>query len=396
MKIVRIIARLNIGGPAIHVVLLTRGLRQRGHEAHLLAGFVPETEGNMEYYAADRGVTFLRVPELVRELSPWNDWLAFCKIYRYLRREKPDVVHTHTSKAGTLGRVAAILAGTPAVFHTFHGSVFDGYFSPAKTRLFLMIERALARFTDRVITVSDSLRKHLSEVYQVAPLEKIEVVRLGFDLKAFAPGFQTAERSSKGYGPRTPVVGWVGRFTEIKDPLLFVEIASALKASGVLAKFIMVGDGPLRQGVEETISKRGLSSDFALPGWLRNMPQIYSGLDLIVSTSVNEGTPVTIIEAMATGCPFVAPKIGGLVDLTEGAPETGEGFEMYANGILVVRRDVKTLVRAVSLLLSDAQLRSSMGQVGSQFALTNFDQDRLVGEMESLYSKFIQSVPSAP
>lgn len=396
MKIVRIIARLNIGGPAIHVVLLTRGLRQRGHEAHLLTGFVPETEGNMEYYAADRGVTFLRVPELVRELSPWNDWLAFCKIYRYLRREKPDVVHTHTSKAGTLGRVAAILAGTPAVFHTFHGSVFDGYFSPAKTRLFLMIERVLARFTDRVITVSDLLRKHLSEVYRVAPLGKIEVVRLGFDLENFASGFQTAERSSKGYGPRTPVVGWVGRFTEVKDPLLFVEVASALKASGVSAKYIMVGDGPLRQGVEETISKRGLSSDFALPGWQRNMPQIYSGLDLIVSTSVNEGTPVTIIEAMATGCPFVAPNIGGLVDLMEGAPETAEGFEMYANGILVVRRDVKTLVRAVSLLLSDAQLRSSMGQVGSQFALTNFNQDRLVGEMESLYSKFIQSVPSAP
>src|SRR5437764_2106084 len=155
MKIVRIIARLNVGGPAIHVVLLTRGFLDRGHESHLVVGPVPENEGSMEYYALDRQVTFTRIPELVRPLSPWKDWVAFCKIYRFLRLEKPDLVHTHTSKAGTLGRVAALLAGAPAIFHTFHGSVFDGYFSPAKTRLFLMIERILARFTDRVITVSD-------------------------------------------------------------------------------------------------------------------------------------------------------------------------------------------------------------------------------------------------
>ena len=344
----------------------------------------------MEYYAKERGVTFGRIPELVRPLSPWNDWIAFCKIYRYLRRERPDVVHTHTSKAGTLGRVAAILAGTPAVFHTFHGSVFDGYFSPAKTRLFLTIERVLARFTDRVITVSDSLRKQLNEVYRIAPLEKIEVVRLGFDLTALAGIAQTPRRGAGQKDRETPVVGWVGRFTEIKDPLLFVELASALKASGVHAKFMMVGDGPLRGSVAQAVASAGLSSDFVLAGWQRDMPQIYSGIDLMVSTSVNEGTPVTIIEGMASGCPFVAPAVGGLVDLTAGSPENGEDLKTYANGILVSRRDAVTLQRAVSLLLSDAALRTRMGRIGHEFALRNFGEDRLVRETELLYGIFVE------
>ena len=396
MKIVRIIARLNVGGPAIHVVLLTRGFQDRGHESHLLVGPVPETEGNMEYYASDCHATFIRIPELVRPLSLWKDWIAFCKIYRFLRSEKPDVVHTHTSKAGTLGRAAAILTGTPVICHTFHGSVFDGYFSPVITRLFLMIERLLARLTDRVITVSDSLRKQLSEVYRIAPREKIEVVRLGFDLAEFSKVAQSGRRWSEGEKLEPSVIGWVGRFTEIKDPLLFVELASALKAAGLSVKFIMVGDGPLRHAAEETISKRGLSRDFVLTGWQRSMPQIYSGIDLIVSTSVNEGTPVTIIEAMATGCPFVAPNVGGLVDLTEGALNHGEDFKTYSNGILVTHRDVKTLERAVALLLSDPQLRTRMGKIGHQFALKNFGQDRLILETEILYRRLLQSKRAVP
>lgn len=390
MKIVRIIARLNVGGPAIHVVLLTRGLLDRGHESHLLVGSVPEGEGSMEYYASDWGVSLTHIPELVRPLSPWKDWIAFCRLYRFLRREKPDIVHTHTAKAGTVGRAAAILAGTPTIFHTFHGSVFDGYFSPAKTRLFLMIERILAIFTDRVITVSDLLKKQLSEVYRIASSDKIEVLRLGFDLTEFGNVARSRRRRAEKGHLEPFVVGWVGRFAEIKDPLLFVELASALKAAHVTAKFIMVGDGPLRPAVEQSISRHGLCSDFVLTGWRRNMPHIYSGIDLIVSTSINEGTPVTLIEAMATGCPFVAPNVGGLADLVTGLPEKYSDFSVYSNGILVSRRDVNSLTRAVSLL-SDPQLQASMGQVGYRFALDNFGQDRLIREMELLYNKVLQS-----
>lgn len=391
MKIVRIIARLNIGGPAVHVVLLTRGFQARGHESHLLAGPVPVTEGNMEYYASDCHVSIERIPELVRPISAWKDWVAFCKIYRFILRERPDVVHTHTSKAGTLGRVAAILARTPVIFHTFHGSVFDGYFSPAKTRLFLFIERCLARFTDRLITVSNSLRGQLSEEYRIAPAEKIEVVRLGFDLRELCTIAESGPRSSREKTATPLVVGWVGRLTEIKDPLLFVDIAAALKSAGISVRFIMVGDGPLRSAVETHISKYGLSAEFTLAGWQRSMPNVYSGMDLIVSTSINEGTPVTIIEAMATGCPFVAANVGGIVDLCTGALDTHEDFDVYSNGILVSRRNVNSLTRAVSFLLSDRLLRESMAKIGCQFALENFGQDRLICQMELLYRKFLQS-----
>jgi glycosyltransferase involved in cell wall biosynthesis len=391
MKIVRIIARLNIGGPAIHVVLLTHGFQERGHESHLLVGPVPEIEGNMEYYASERHVSFTRIQGLVRPISPWKDLKSLCEIYRFIRRERPDVVHTHTAKAGTLGRVAAILAGTPAIFHTFHGSVFDGYFSPVKTRLFLFIERLLARFTDRVITVGESLRNQLSEVYKIAPLEKIEVVRLGFDLQEFCKVAEDRHRWS-GKQPVSPlVIGWVGRFTEIKDPLFFIDLASALKSSGISARFMMAGDGSLRSVIEARISERGLTSDFLLTGWRHKMVEVYSGMDLIVSTSINEGTPVTIIEAMATGCPFVAPNVGGLTDLTMGTPRAGKDFTLYSNGILVPRRDIQAFVRAVSSIASDLQLRQNMGRAGYQFAAANFGQDRLIRDLESLYSKFLRS-----
>jgi glycosyltransferase involved in cell wall biosynthesis len=396
MKIVRIIARLNIGGPAIHVVLLTRGFQERGHESHLLVGPVPETEGSMEYYASERNVSFTRIPDLVRPMSPWKDWKSFCEIYRFIRRERPDVVHTHTSKAGALGRLAAILAGTPAIFHTFHGSVFDGYFSRAKTRLFLSIERLLGRFTDRVITVSESLREQLSSVYKIVPDEKIEVVRLGFDLQEFC---RIAE--DRRIGPQKPnssplSIGWVGRFTEIKDPLLFIDFAAALKSSRISAHFTMVGDGPLRPAVEARISERGLSSDFLLTGWQQKMADKYSEMDLIVSTSLNEGTPVTVIEAMATGCPFVAPSVGGMADLITGPPRAGEGYTLFSNGILLSHRNTGSLVRAVSSLASDPQLRQNMGRAGHQFAIANFGQDRLIHDIESLYRTFLRPTSHAP
>jgi glycosyltransferase involved in cell wall biosynthesis len=343
----------------------------------------------MEYYASERSVCFTRIHELVRPLSFRKDCMSFFKIYRFIRYERPDIVHTHTSKAGTLGRVAAIVAGTPAIFHTFHGTVFDGYFSPAKTKLFLFIERLLARFTDRVITVSESLRSQLSEVYRIAPVEKIAVIPLGFDLREFCEAAEDSRRRLANPDPAPLVVGWVGRFTEIKDPLLFVDFAAGLKSAGIPARFIMVGDGSLRPAVERRISERGLACDFLLTGWQRRMVDLYSKMDLIVSTSINEGTPVTIIEAMASGCPFVAPNVGGLADLTTGTAQTNEDFALYSNGILVTRRDVGSFVQAVSLLESDSQLRQNMGRVGNRFAVTNFGQDRLIRDLESLYGKFL-------
>jgi glycosyltransferase involved in cell wall biosynthesis len=387
MKIVRIIARLNVGGPAIHVILLTHEFCKRGYESLLVAGPVPETEGNMEYYASKWNVPLIRVPELVRPLSLKNDWVAFWKIFRLLRRERPDIVHTHTAKAGTLGRAAAVLARTPIILHTFHGNIFDGYFSPAKTRLFLFIERLLARFTDRIISVSKAQSEELIHRYKIAQPNKLEIVRLGIDLDAFQ-GMEVSDVSqTEDQGNRPLVIGWVGRFTEIKDPLFFVDFAAAMKSSGTPAKFVMIGDGHLRQAIEARISEYGLQTHFTLSGWQQEMAGIYSRIDLMVLTSLNEGTPVTMIEAMAASRPFVAFDVGGMPDLMTGTPQKYEGFDIFDNGILVGPRDIGTFVRAVSLLSQDPERRVRMGQVGRAFAFENFSKEHLVQDLEALYKK---------
>jgi glycosyltransferase involved in cell wall biosynthesis len=387
VKIVRIIARLNVGGPAIHVVLATQELGQRGNNCALVVGPVPETEGSMEYYAAERGVRFIRVPQLVRPLSPWKDLVALWKIYRILRREKPDIVHTHTAKAGTVGRTAAVLAGVPVIVHTFHGNIFDAYFSPAKTRLFLFIERFLAQFTDRIIAVSKSQRDELIDKYRIAPPEKFQIVRLGIDLGAFRAANAGRARTADADGDRPLVIGWVGRFVEVKDPLFFVDAAHALKSLGAPAKFVMVGDGPLRSAVETRIAEHGLQGDFTLAGWQRDMCSVYAGIDLMTLTSHNEGTPVAVIESMASGLPFVALKVGGMPDLMAGAAQQREGFDVFENGVMVYPRDVATFANAVTFLLQNASLRARLGPAGKEFAVARFSKERLVDDLEILYQK---------
>lgn len=401
MKIVRIIARLNIGGPAIHVTLATDELRRRGHHCLLAAGPVPESEGNMEYYAKEHDVAVIRIPDLVRPLSLKKDLLAFWNIFGLLRREKPDVVHTHTAKAGTLGRVAALLAGTPVLVHTFHGNIFEGYFSSAKTQLFLWIERILARFTDRIVTVSASQRLELANKYNIAPLQKIQVVRLGIELEPFlqvqpknfqmenaqAPLVRASHPKQFPTEQERPafVIGWVGRFVEVKDPLLFVELARALKSSTPKVKFVMVGDGELRPAIESRIEELGLRGDFTIYGWQSCMAPFYQEMDMLVLTSINEGTPVAVIEAMASGRPFVATNVGGTSDLTCGPVDHHDGFDIHGNGILAHKRDPETLTAAVRILLGSAQRRAEMGTAGRSFVLQIFAKERLAEDLEHLY-----------
>ena len=389
----RIIARLNVGGPALHVVHLTHEFRKRGHESLLVVGPVPEAEGNMEYFAAKWKIPLIRVAELVRPVSPKKDLIALWKIYRLIRREKPLIVHTHTAKAGTLGRFAALLAGVPITIHTFHGNIFEGYFSPARTRLFLFIERLLAHFTDRIITVSRSQSAELIDKYKIGTPEQLEVVRLGIDLDTFQSVGEVKLDQTRMQRAHELVIGWVGRFTEIKDPLFFVDLAAAVKSSGTQAKFIMVGDGHLRQAVEERISERGLQGQIMLLGWRDNMSEVYTQVDLMVLTSLNEGTPVTMIESMATGRPFVAFNVGGMPDLMSGIARAYEGFNVFDNGVLVGPRNVAVFARAIDLLVREPERRVRMGQAGRVCAFQNFSKERLAQDMEALYRKLTVSHP---
>lgn len=402
MKIARFIARLNVGGPAIHVSLVTDELRKRGYECLLAAGHVPDSEGDMEYFAAEHQIEVIRIPELVRPLSPKKDLIALWKIYRLLLREKPEIVHTHTAKAGTLGRVAAILAGTPVMVHTFHGNIFDGYFSAIKTRLFLFIERFLARFTDRIIAVSATQRLELAHKYKIAPIDKIQVVQLGIDLDAFrsVPTLEHNRLESAGdeIHPRSRqvVIGWVGRFVEVKDPLLFIEFARELAKSAPQVRFVMIGDGPMRDAVESRIDAYGLRDLVSIPGWKRSMADVYRELDFLVLTSFNEGTPVAILESMASGRPFVATNVGGVPDLMCGDAQSHDGFDVHANGILVHTRTASALADAASVLIDHASRRARMGAAGQQFVSRRFGKERLAEELENLYMTILERKSHTP
>ncbi|HEY7615320.1 MAG TPA: glycosyltransferase family 4 protein [Terriglobales bacterium] len=384
IAIARIIARLNVGGPAIQAISMTAAFRQRGYKAVLLAGSLPPGEGSMEYLAHAQNVEVVRVPAMSRQVSSLRDFLAFLQIVRILRRNKPDIVHTHTAKAGTLGRLAAMLLCVPIRVHTFHGHVFQGYFSPALTRAFLVIERFLARYTDCIVAVSPSQSRELSEVYCVAPAGKIATIPLGFDLGPFlsANGAGTLRAAIKAH-PSAVLVGWIGRLAPIKDPGLFLQSVK-LFSEPARVRFVMVGDGELNGRCKETIQQDRLGRFVDLLGWRRDLPEIYRDLDLVVSTSINEGTPIALIEAMASGKAVVSTDVGGVRDLMCGTARSLGHMDVFENGILV-RRDPQRVADAIHYLILHPEERRAMGEAGRAFAQERFSQSRLADDLEKLY-----------
>ena len=382
MKIARAIARLNIGGPAIQAVLLTRELADAGHSTSLLVGNVPESEGSMEYLADEMGVDLVRISGLSREVSVFSDLRAFWNLYRWLKRERPDILHTHTAKAGALGRLAAFASGIPCV-HTYHGTVFEGYFSRKKSAAYVLIERLLARGTKRIIAVSPRQREDLAGRFRVAPADRISTVRLGFDLDGFLNVAQA--RFSENNGHRPLSVAWVGRLTAVKDPLMFPKIAALCAGANANTTFLIVGDGELRAQVEAANRSLGLADRLRLIGWQRDMVSIYRQVDTLLLTSINEGTPVAAIEAMAAGCAVVLPDVGGVADLMWGHPENLSGYSLFDNGILVTRRTPETFAAALNWLALNPQRRARMGRAANLFAQQNFSKERLVQEIEKVY-----------
>lgn len=379
MKIVRIIARLNVGGPAIHVSLVNSEMAKRGHHSLLLTGDVEPGEGDMSYFADALGVPITRIPTLGRRISPSRDQRALRDILTILRREKPDVVHTHTAKGGTLGRTAALMAGVPCIVHTFHGNVLDGYFSPLKTAIFRNIERVLARLTDRVITITPQQKDDLTRVHKIGTPEKVEVIRLGFDLAPLlALPCRLASRNSRA--------AWVGRLTAVKDPLLFVEAATAVRD----VDFQIVGGGEMRDQVQAAISGKQ-AGHIELVGWKTNMAEVYADTDFVVLTSINEGTPVALIEAMASGLPILSTNAGGVSDLMLGEPVQENGFEIYRNGLLIRDSQPSSIASAIEWLATHPEERIEMGRAGREFVSRIYTKDRLVDELTQLYTSILNS-----
>jgi glycosyltransferase involved in cell wall biosynthesis len=364
MKIVRIIARLNIGGPARNAVILS-GAR----ETVLVCGEPGAGEGDMMYLAREKGIRPVVVPELGRELSFWDDWKAFWKIYKIIRKERPDIVHTHTAKAGALGRLAGILCGCKLV-HTFHGHVFRGYFGWVKSLVFLWAEKILALFTDRIITVSEALKKELVEEYRVAPQKKVQVIELGFELE------ELLDLPVKEAGAVVNI-GIVGRLVPIKNHRMLLKIASAVSRprNDNKIKLIVIGDGELKKDLERYAEELGIKDKVEFRGWVKDLKEIYSELDIVTLTSLNEGTPVSIIEAMAAARPIVATDVGGVRDIIEDGK----------SGYLVVSGDEEKFAEKLLDLIKYPEKRKRFGQYGRGSVKDRFSKDRLIKDTEELY-----------
>jgi len=378
IKVTRIIARLNVGGPAVHIINLMAALNSARFENYLIVGSPGPDEGDMSYLAAQKGITPLIIPELGRELSPLRDVQTVLNLVRTLRRQRPHIVETHTAKAGAVGRLAARLAGVPVIIHVFHGHVFHSYFGLVKTRLFIGIERALARLTDRIITISPAQRHDIAQVYRIALLEKVLMIPLGLDLQPFATAKQAHFghfRTALGIPTDVPLVGFVGRLTGVKNPSLFVKAAQRVVQRIPQACFVFVGDGELRPGLEKQVGALGLTQQVIFTGWQADMPAVYADLDLLALTSLNEGTPVTVIESLATGTPVVATAVGGVPDVVMD----------QQTGLLVPSGDADALAQAVVGLLRAPEHARALALEGQQNVLAHFGLARLVNDMESLY-----------
>ena len=402
MKIVRIIARLNVGGPAKHVVWLTDRMRRRGHESVLVAGTVPEGEEDMAYFAAQNGVEPIYLREMSRELSA-KDAVSLWKLYRILKRERPDIVHTHTAKAGTVGRLAAFLYrwGTwrtliaqprdVRVVHTFHGHVLHGYYGKRKSWLFARIERILAATaTDKIIVISPQQLEELNGTYGIGRPDQFEIVRLGIDV-ASGPSSVARLRDELDASDDALLVAFVGRLTEIKDvPLLLRAFATCVRRSDSLPmKLVVIGDGQLRVELEDLSRQLHIDANVAFLGNRENVAELLSEIDMVALTSKNEGTPLSLIEAMAAGKPVIATAVGGVVDLVGPVEEARDGFQVCERGIAVTTRDPEDLARALIYAAQNEKLRNRIAASGRQFIIENYSVDRLEEDIERLYQKLL-------
>jgi glycosyltransferase involved in cell wall biosynthesis len=380
IRVLRVIARLNVGGPSLHVSHLTAELDRVGYETTLVAGRVGEGEGSMEYVPEELGVEPLYIPELQREIAAAPDAAAVRRLLRIIRDLRPDVLHTHTAKAGAVGRAAALLAGDArpkVVAHTFHGHVLRGYFTPLTTQLFLQVERRLAKTTDALIAVSPEVRNDLVEL-GVAPASRIAVIRLGLDLERrthAGPGARERVRAELGVPESRFLIGWLGRMTEIKRADLLLEAFARLRAEGVDAGLVLAGDGPLRGELETLARKLGVGDDCVFTGYRADVAPLFAAFDAVALSSANEGTPVTLIEASAAGLPVVATDVGGVRDVVSHGQ----------TGFLVPFGDADALASAFRTLARDPELARSFGDAATEFVGSRYSVPRLVGDVDRLY-----------
>ena len=384
IPVVRVITRLNIGGPSIQATRLTDRLEPHGFATTLIHGRLGEGEGDMSYLIAP-GARTIYLETLRRPLSPVADVRALWRLYRELKRARPAIVHTHMAKAGLLGRLAATAynltrGGAPRarVVHTYHGHVLEGYFSPLMTGLFIALERMLARLSDVIVAISPAIERELRDGFRIGRGDQYRVVPLGFDLSEFAAVDDAARAGARQrleIAADAEVVSTVGRLTGIKQHRLFLDAIAAAARTRPNLLALIAGDGELRGELEAYAQQLGIAGRVRFLGWRRDLATIYGATDVFMLTSRNEGTPVALIEAMAAGVPGVSTDVGGVKDV----------IDSIDVGARVRDGDAAGLAAELVRYLADADLRRRTGQRARAAVLDRYSLDRLVRDITALY-----------
>lgn len=384
IPLLRMITRLNVGGPAIQAITLTHELGRRGYLTTLLRGEEQQHEASMDYLARDLGVVPVAVDGLRRNLGI-HDLRGLWRVMGCIRRERPAILHTHLAKAGALGRIASLLVGRrrPAVIlHTFHGHGFVGEFSRFGTRLNIWVERMLARMTTRLIAVSEEVKDDLTRL-GIAPARQIEVIRLGFDLSRFTVDEQEREgtraetRSRLGIPDNAQVVTLIARLVKIKRVDRFLAAARLLEGRADVW-FLVVGDGDLRSELESSGDALALGDRLIWTGFERDIPAICFASDVVALTSDSEGTPVALIEAQAAGVPVVSTPVGGV-----------ETVVLDGESGLICEANPLRLSEGLAELLEDPEMRRRFGKRGREHCLGRFTLERLVDDLDRLYRRLL-------
>ena len=400
IRVARVIDRLNVGGPAKHVVWLSKGLNADEFETLLITGTVPPAEGDMSYFARDHQVDTVVISEMSRELSP-RDTLVIAKLLFQFLKFKPLVIHTHKAKAGAAGRIAGMLYRwlTPSalllrprdcrIVHTYHGHVFHSYYGRFKTRLFVLIERVLALLcTDQIIVVSEQQRREICDSFRIGRPEQFRVIPLGIDF-AEVTGSRVDVRREFGVSDSEVAIGIVGRLCEVKNHEMLLDstadLVRSLNGSDTTVRLLVIGDGHLRVGLEAKARALGLAQNTVFTGFREDATSLYAGLDIAAITSLNEGTPLTLIEAMCCGRAVAATEVGGVVDVMGSRRETIDGFSVWDHGVTAPSCDIQAFARGLLFLIEHPELRREMGERGRAFVRTRLSRNRLLSDIELLY-----------
>lgn len=383
-KVLRIINRFNIGGPTYNATFLTKFISE-DYETLLVGGLPEKDESDSLHILEDYGVKPLLITEMKRIPNFRSDREAYRRIKQIIQEFQPDIVHTHAAKAGALGRKAAKACGVPVIVHTFHGHVFHSYFGKAKTLIYKVIERRLAKISTGIIAISPLQKEELSSTHKICKSEKIKVIPLGFDLMKFQenlPEKRIETRKKWNLNEEEVAVAIVGRLAPIKNHHLFLDVIELLAQKGIKARYFIVGDGQEKTAIELRAKKleNTYNLKIELTSWIKDIATFNAGMDIICLSSDNEGTPVSLIEAQASGVPVISTDVGGVKDILE------EG----KTGFVVPKKDREAFSEKLQLLIENKEIRHKMSQNGWNFVRDKFHYTTLVKNMENYYAELIE------